>query len=86
MMSLQVEVMSKCICHSPNKRPTAQELLQLLESVESSNSARMIAEKDATIQRLHKEALARELEIANLKRLLADASIPSSPDSYSPPM
>lgn len=66
--------MTHCIHYSPNKRPTAQELLALLEDEDNSNSARIIAEKDETIRRLHQEALIREREIAELKRQLSELS------------
>ncbi|KAG8247361.1 Eukaryotic translation initiation factor 2-alpha kinase [Homalodisca vitripennis] len=71
-----VRVIKRCIYHSPSKRPTAHELLELLEDEDNSNSARIIAEQHETIQR-------QEREIRELKRLLSELS--SSPtECFSP--
>uniref|UniRef100_A0A1B6EU29 non-specific serine/threonine protein kinase n=1 Tax=Cuerna arida TaxID=1464854 RepID=A0A1B6EU29_9HEMI len=71
-----VRVIKRCIYHSPGKRPTARELLELLEDEDNLNSARIIAEQHETIQR-------QEKEIRELKRLLSELS-PSPTECFSP--
>lgn len=76
---LQAHIISQTVCHCPGKRPTASELLTILDSEGRYSNAKIIAEKDETICRLLNEAKLREKEIAELRRQISELSLPPSP-------
>ncbi|XP_054282120.1 eukaryotic translation initiation factor 2-alpha kinase 1-like [Macrosteles quadrilineatus] len=76
-----VGVIRLCVFGPPKNRPSANQLLKMLEEKDSLNSARIIAEKDEMIQRLHQEAFEREREITELKRQLSELTTGTPPGS-----
>jgi len=67
-----VQLISSTVVTSLKKRPTSSVLVEMLQESDSTNTLRLLAEQGQTIDRLRKESLAKDAEIASLKQRLKE--------------